>query len=152
STSRGQRTSMDMMRNQPNVRRSMDVSRPSIDQGFIATDIDLAEYTLWWTQPNTPPPAYQNRKDLLYEIEETSSTKRGGKTTVSKDVYVLFIDYSQTVVTVQFDAKNPVDASLEQRHEPPPLQPRQDQLEQAHFHLGTQISESVNATQNSTVD
>lgn len=145
---RSGRASMDLMRAQ---RRSMDVSRPSIDQGFIATDVDLAEKSLWWTQPNTTPPVFQNRKDILFEVEESSSTKRGGKTTVSKDVYVLFIDYSQTVVTVHFDAKNPVDATFEQRHESPPLQPRQDQLEQAHLQLGTRISESVNSIQNSTV-
>lgn len=141
---------MDMLR-QPSVRRSMDVSRPSVDLGYIATDIDLAETTLWWIQPSTPPPVFQNRKDILYEIEETSSSKRGGKTTVSKDIYVLFMDYSQTIVTVQFDAKNPADASLEQRHEAPPMQPRQDQLEQAHLKLGVQISDAVNAIQNSTV-
>jgi hypothetical protein len=129
----------------------MDVSRPSVDLGYIATDVDLAESTLWWAQPNTPPPVFQNRKDLLFEIEESASTKRGGKTSVSKDVYILFIDYSQTIVNVSFDAKNPADASLEQRHESPPLQPRQDQLEQAHIQLGTKISEAVNSVQNSTV-
>lgn len=151
SASRSQRASMDLLRNQPNVRRSMDVSRPSVDQGYIATEIDLGESTLWWTQPNTPPPVFQNRKDILFEIEESSSSKRGGKTTISKDVYVLFIDYSQTVITVQFDGKNPADAILEQRHEATPLQPRQDQLEQAHLQLGTRISEAVNSVQNSTV-
>lgn len=151
SASRSQRASMDILRSQPNVRRSMDVPRPSIDQGYIATDIDFAESTLWWTQPNTPPPVFQNRSDLLIEVEETASTKRGGKTTVSKDVYVMFIDYSQTVVNVQFDSKDPADASFEQRHEPPPLQPRQDQLEQAHIQFGTRISEAVTSVQNSTV-
>jgi hypothetical protein len=129
----------------------MDVSRPSVDQGFIATDVDLGESSLWWTQPNTTPPVFQNRKDILFEVEESSSTKRGGETTVSKEVYVLFMDYSQTVVTAHFDAKNPADVTLEQRHEPPPLQPRQDQLEQAHLQHGTRISEAVNGIQNSTV-
>ncbi|KAJ5133432.1 hypothetical protein N7526_004797 [Penicillium atrosanguineum] len=147
STSRGQRASMDMLRGS-NVRRSMDVSRPSVDQGYIATEVDLGENTLC---PTPPPPAFQNRKDILFEVEESSSSKRGGKTTVSKDVYILFIDYSQTIVTVQFDGKNPVDATLEQRHEAPPLQLRQDQLEQAHIQLGTRISDSINAIQNSTV-
>jgi hypothetical protein len=142
---------MDLLRGQPNIRRSMDVSRPSVDQGYIATDVDFAEHTLWWTQPNTPPPVFQNRSDLLFEVEESASTKRGGKSIVSKDIYILFLDYSQTVVNVQFDPRNPADASLEQRHEPPPLQPRQDQLEQAHIQLGTRISEAVNSIQNSTV-
>ncbi|KAJ5171408.1 uncharacterized protein N7500_004191 [Penicillium coprophilum] len=151
SAARTQRASMDLLRNQPNVRRSMDVARPSIDQGYIATDVDFATYTLWWTKPNTPPPAFQNRNDLLFEVEETASTNRGGKTTVSRDVYILFLDYSQTILNVQFDPKNPADASFEQRHEPPPLPLRQDQLEQAHIQLGTRISEAVNSIQNSTV-
>lgn len=129
----------------------MDASRPSIDQGFIAMDVDLAEGSLWWTQPNIPPPVFQNRKDVLFEVEESTSTKRSGKTTISKDVYVLFMDYSQTVITVAYDARNPSDVSLEQRHEPPPLQPRQDQLEKAHAHFGTRISDAVNTIQNTTV-
>lgn len=129
----------------------MDVSRPPVDQGFIAMDVDLAENTLWWTQPNTPPPVLQNRKDILVEVEETSSPKRGAKGTVSKDVYVLFMDYSQTVISVSFDTKNPSDASFEQRQEAPPVKPRQDQLENAHVELGTRISNAVNEVQNTTV-
>ncbi|KAL4888969.1 hypothetical protein BDV59DRAFT_124131 [Aspergillus ambiguus] len=152
STPRSNRASLDIPRQQSNMRRSMDIGRPSVDQGFIAMDVDLAESSLWWTQPNMPPPAFQNRKDILYEVEESSSTKRGGKTTVTKDVYILFIDYSQTVITVNFDARNPSDASLEQRHEAPPLQPRQDQLENAHTQIGNRIATAVNAIQNTTVD
>lgn len=129
----------------------MDVSRAPAGQGFIATEVDLAESTLWWSQPNTPPPVFQNRKDILVEVEEARSSNRDGKTTVSKDVYVLFMDYSQTVITVTYDAKNPSDASFEQRQEGPPLQPRQDQLENAHLQLGTQISNAINEIQNTTV-
>lgn len=127
----------------------MDVPRPLVDQGCIAADVDLAENTLWWTQPNTPPPVFQNRKDILLEIEQSSS--RGGKTAISKEVYVLFLDYSQTVISVEYDARNPSDANLEQRQEPPPHQPRQDQLEKAHTELGARISENVNKIQNTTV-
>ncbi|RHZ70659.1 hypothetical protein CDV55_107666 [Aspergillus turcosus] len=151
SAPRSNRASLDIPRGQPNLRRSMDASRPSVDQGYIAMDVDLAEGSLWWAQPNNPPPVFQNRKDILFEVEESTSTKRGGKTTISKDVYVLFMDYSQTVITVSFDARNPSDVSLEQRHEPPPLQPRQDQLEKAHAQFGTRISDAVNAIQNTTV-
>ncbi|KAL4818847.1 hypothetical protein BDW67DRAFT_144473 [Aspergillus spinulosporus] len=145
------RASLDVPRAQPAVRRSMDVGRPSMDQGFIAMDLDLAEGTLWWAQPNVPPPVLQNRQDILLEFEESSSSKRGGKTTITKDVYVLFRDYSQTVISVSFDARNPADAVLEQRHEQPPLPPRQDQLENAHVQVGTRVSEGVNAIQNTTV-
>ncbi|KAL2856586.1 hypothetical protein BJY01DRAFT_203055 [Aspergillus pseudoustus] len=145
------RASLDVPRAQPAVRRSMDVGRPSVDQGYIAMELDLAEGTMWYAQPNTPPPVLQNRQDILLEIEESTSSKRGGKTTITKDVYVLFRDYSQTVITINYDPRNPADATLEQRHEQPPLPPRQDQLESAHLQIGTRVTEGVNAIQNTTV-
>ncbi|KAL1616649.1 assembly of actin patch protein [Neofusicoccum ribis] len=132
-------------------RRSMDQSRPSIDHGHIANDVDLGQASQWWTQPNTPPPVFQNRKDVFFEIEESTTTKRGGKTIVQKDVYVLFQDYSQTVVTARFDAREPASVALEQRHEPSPQKLRQDQLEAAYEQFGRRISDGVNAKQNSTV-
>ncbi|KAE8365890.1 hypothetical protein BDV27DRAFT_98333 [Aspergillus caelatus] len=151
STSRSNRASLDVPRGTSNLRRSMDISRPSVDQGYIAMDIDLAEHTLWWAQPNNPPPAFQNRKDVLFEFEDSGPANRSGSTTVTKEVYILFIDYSQTIITVNFDARNPSDATLEQRHEAPPLQPRQDQLENAHLQIGTRIATAVNGIQNTTV-
>lgn len=151
SSSRSNRASLDIPRSQHSVRRSVDIPRPSLDHGFIATDIDPAEQSVWWAKGKTPPPALQNRKDVLFEIEESTSAKRGGKATVTKDVYVLFIDYSQTVISVKYDARNPTDVSVEQRQEPPPHQPRQDQLEEAHNQIGTRINTAVNAIQNTTV-
>lgn len=133
------------------ARRSMDQPRPSTDTGFIANDVDLSHGTQWWTQPNAPPPVFQNRKDVLFEVEESTSSKRGGKATVTKDVYVLFQDYSQTIVSVQFDARDPADVSLEQRHEGPPKPLRQDQLENAHSLLGQRIADDVASKQNTVV-
>lgn len=142
---------MDVSRGPTNQRRSMDIPRPSGDLGYIATDVDLAENSLWWAQPKTPPPAIQNRKDVVYEMEELKSSKHGGKTMVSKDVYVLFADYSQTIINVRFDPKNPTDVFFEQRQEPPPNKLRQDQLENAHEHFGSRISAAINSIQNTTV-
>jgi hypothetical protein len=123
-----------------------------MDSGFVANDVDLAQGTLWWTQPNSVPPVFQNRKDkdILYETEETTSTKRGGKSTATRDLYVLFQDYSQTIITVRYDPHNPADANLEQRHEPPPSRLRQDQLEASYERFGRRIGEAV-ATKKDTV-
>ena len=140
------RQSLDLLRGQGAVRRSMDVPRPSIDQGHMASEVDLGENTLWWTQPNTPPPVLQNRHDILYEVEE--SRIQGA---VSKHVYVLYMDYSQTVISVQFDPRNPHDAVFDQRTEPPPPRLRQDQLENAHMQFGTRISETVTSKHNTTI-
>jgi myosin tail region-interacting protein MTI1 len=144
------RQSTDVQRTQAASRRSMDPNRISMDSGFVANDVDLGQRSLWWTQPNSTPPVFQGRKDILYETEESTSTKRGGKSTATRDLYVLFQDYSQTVITVLYDPTNPADASLEQRHESPPSRLRQDQLEESYERFGRRISEAV-ATKKETV-
>ena len=146
--------SLDPPRKSMTGRRSMDPgSRPIPDNGGqIARDVDLAESSMWWAQPNVPPPVFQNRNDVLYEMEESTASKRGGRSTTSKDIYILFQDYSQTVVTVRFDSKDPSrDVHLEQRHEPPPSRMRQDQLETAHTQLGEQIAAAAMTKHNQTV-
>lgn len=147
----GPRQSSEMQRTSTSIRRSTDASRPSGEQGFIAGDVDLGHNSQWWARPDTPPPVFQNRRDLIFEIEETSTTRRGGKQAVTKMVYILFMDYSQTIITAQFEAKDPVSASLEQRHEPPPQSMRQDQLENAHTRFGSRIAEAANARKETTV-
>ncbi len=133
------------------ARRSMEQSRPAGDQGFIASDVDVSQNSYWWVQDNIPPPVLQNRNDILYEIEAQTSTKRGGKATVAKDVYVLYMDYSQSTITANFDASEPHNVSFEQRHQRPPPPPRQDQLEMASSEYGARIAEAAHAKQNSTV-
>ncbi|KAH8146667.1 uncharacterized protein LAJ45_09350 [Morchella importuna] len=131
-------------------RRSMDQSRPSAE--YVARDIELGESTKWWTSPNTPPPIFQNRpRELYFEVEEVPTTRRGGRTTITKDVYVLFHDYSQTVVTARYDRDEPQTASLEQRHEAPPPQPRQDQLEDFQAKFGAKIAAGAKARENTVV-
>ena len=139
----GSRQSMDVQRTSTTIRRSTDGPRPSSEQGFIAGDVDLGYASQWWARRDTPPPVFQNRQDLVLEIEETSTTRRGGKQVITKTVYVLFMDYSQTVVTAHFEPKEPTTASLEQRPDPPPPTLRQDQLENAHTRFGSRIAEGA---------
>lgn len=131
----------------------MDVGRPSIsaESGFVANDVDLAQHTSWWLQPNGLPPVFQGRRDIFFESDESTTSAPGGRTVVTKDVYVLFQDYSQTIITARFDPQNPSDTNLDQRHEPPPRSLRQDQLEQAYERFGLQISNSVSSKKDSVV-
>ncbi|OBT86189.1 hypothetical protein VE02_06241 [Pseudogymnoascus sp. 03VT05] len=145
------RQSVDVQRSTGPTRRSTDLNRMSMDHGFIANDVDLGEGSLWWTNPSGVPPAFHGRKDLLHEAEESTVSKRGGKSVTTKDLYVLFPDYSQTVVTVQFDPQNPSDATFEQRHEQPPSRLRQDQLEEAHERFGSRIHDAVVAKKEGVV-
>lgn len=116
----------------------------------MAQHVDLGESSMWWTQPRTPPPVFQNRPDILYDFDESTTTKRGGRTSISRDVYVLFPDYSQSIISARFDPKEPSEAALEQRHEPPPARLRQDQLEQAHAKLGQSIVDGASKRVNHT--
>jgi hypothetical protein len=116
-----------------------------LESGFVANDIDLASQSSWWLQQNGLPPQLHGRKDIFFESEESSSADphKGGKTIITRDIYVLFQDYSQTVITVRFNPQDPSDVQLEQRHEPPPRALRQDQLEQSYDRFGRAIGEAV---------
>lgn len=142
---------VDINRSKSQARRSMEQSRPSGEHGFIAADVDVAQSSYWWAQENVPPPSLQHRQDVLYEIESSTSTKRGGKAMVSKDVYVLYMDYSQSTITANFDAIEASNVTFEQRHERPPPAPRQDQLESASAQYGAHIAEAAHSRQNVTV-
>ncbi len=127
------------------------------EAGYVAGDLDLAAQSGWWLQPNGLPPQLQGRRDILFESEESQSSRRGGKTDVTRDLYVLYQDYSQTVITVRFDpatadaAATPTPPQLEQRHEGPPRSPRQDQLEQAHERFGRLMAEAAAARKDTVV-
>lgn len=140
----GARQSLDVGR-QPSTRRSIDpASRPSVDySGQHAVDVELSPGSMWYTQPNTPPPVYKGRpgKDILYEMEDSTSSKRGGKTINERNIYVLFPDYSQTIITARHDAANPSDVHFEQRHESPPPTMRQDRLEAASSQYGAVLAQ-----------
>ncbi|CAG8949153.1 hypothetical protein HYFRA_00004775 [Hymenoscyphus fraxineus] len=142
------RQSLDVSRG--NNRRSVELSRMSMDPGFVANDVDLGRSSYWWTQPKSLPPIFQNRKDFLYEMEESTSLQNG-KTMVTKELFVLYQDYSQTIIAAEFDAENPADVHLEQKHEQPPSRLRQDQLEQAHEQFGRRIIEAVSSKQGTVV-
>ncbi|KAF2455173.1 hypothetical protein BDY21DRAFT_416432 [Lineolata rhizophorae] len=130
-------------------RRSAEQPRPSMGdvQDFIAHDVDLGVATQWWTAPNGAPPVFAGRKDVLVEVEEVR-TPTGG---IEREVYVLYHDYSQTVVTARFDPRDPGDCEVSQRHEGPPARLRQDQLEDAWARFGRRIAEEAASRQGQVV-
>ncbi len=138
------------IKRQPSTRRSMDNSRGS-EHGFIASDVDLGKNSLWWTQKNVPPPSLQGRPDILYEMETNSSVEHGGRTIISKDVNVLYMDYSQTLINAEYDSAEPSRVKLDQTQERPPTTPRRDQLENASEQYGKQIARVANGLAGTTV-
>jgi hypothetical protein len=61
------------------------------------------------------------------------------------------MDYSQTVLTVRFDPYDPSDVEIDQRHEAPPRQLRQDQLEQSYDRFGRAIYDVVTSKKDTAV-
>ncbi|KAK3994841.1 hypothetical protein QBC44DRAFT_34879 [Cladorrhinum sp. PSN332] len=144
STSRPPPSRQSMDNQRGGGRRSADVTRPSMESGFVANDIDLASQSGWWMQPSGLPAQLHGRKDIFFESEESSSADpTQGKTIITRDIYVLFQDYSQTIITVRFNPQDSSDVQLDQRHEPPPRALRQDQLEQSYERFGRAIGEAV---------
>lgn len=137
------RKSADILR--PAIgRRSVDVGRHSIsmETGFMANEIDLSSHTQWWLSGPGVPPAFQGRKDIHTESTETKSTEEG-RQFVTKEITILFPDYSQTTITVRFDPSDSAETELDQRHEPPPRPLRQDELEEAYERFGRQLAQSA---------
>ncbi|KAK6428604.1 hypothetical protein LTR95_015251 [Oleoguttula sp. CCFEE 5521] len=149
------RQSLDVQRVPTVNRPSMDQSRPAGGHDQIARDIDLNPGPIWWTAAQPLPLSLQarNGNDILSESEESTTSRRGGRTTISKDIYILYLDYSQTVITVRYDSRDPSEGvSLEQRHEPSPIKLRQEQLEAYHLRFGARIAELASSLGNSKKD
>ncbi|CAJ2513739.1 Uu.00g018580.m01.CDS01 [Anthostomella pinea] len=147
---RASRQSLDVQRTLGG-RRSMDASRPSMETGYMANDVDLAPHTQWWLSRNGLPPVFQGRRDIYFECDESTASAAGGRTSVTKEVFILFQDYSQTMINVHFDPQNPSDAEVEQRHEGPPRALRQDQLEEAYERFGRQLASAAASKKDSVV-
>ncbi|KAG5918954.1 hypothetical protein E4U42_006697 [Claviceps africana] len=148
----GARQSLDRPRTSTSNRRSVDMLRPpSLESDFIANDVDLGVQSGWWRQANQVPPVFQGRKDIYYESEETTTTNQGSKTVVTRDVLVLFQDYSQTIITARFNPYDASDVELGQRHEGPPRALRQDQMEEFYERFGRQISQAAASRKDTVV-
>ena len=149
---RSNRQSLDVQRTvQGSNRRSIDQHRPSMESGFIANDIDLAIQSGWWKQSNQVPPVLQGRKDVYFESEESTTTNGGSKTVISREIFVLFQDYSQTIISVHYDPYDSSDVEIDQRHEAPPRTLRQDQMEEFYERFGRPIADAVSAKNNAVV-
>ncbi|KAI0860768.1 hypothetical protein F4860DRAFT_196187 [Xylaria cubensis] len=137
------RKSSDILR-PPIGKRSVDLNRHSLslETGFMANEIDLASHTQWWLSRQQLPPVFQGRKDIYTESNETKSTE-DGRTFVTREISVLFQDYSQTIISIRFDPQDPSQTELDQRHEPPPRSLRQDELEEAYERFGRRLAHSV---------
>ncbi|BFZ53763.1 assembly of actin patch protein [Savitreella phatthalungensis] len=126
------------------ARQSTDRNRRSMDPahgvgGFAARDIDMSPQTGWFQQPNMPPPSLQGRTDLSYEIDESTKTSRG-TTVITKEIYVLYADLSQSLITCTFSTRaDSGPPQFDQSHTPPPQNTSRDDLERAYSQYGARV-------------
>lgn len=137
-----------------NKRLSMDVSGGHIsnvsgDGRPQACEFDLQPETKWWQQFNGLPSSVTTRKDVLFEVDDSELVKRGGRVYCIRDIYILFPDYSQTIISTEYSKKNPGQVSFQQRIEPAPVL-RQDQLEAIYGAFGRKIGDFSQQLVNST--
>lgn len=111
-------------------RRSTDSHEVAGPGMFVASDLNLNEPEQWWATPESVPPAIQRRagRDLSFEVDESYHSRRG-RGVVTRSIYVLYYDYSQTVIKLSFERENPARVKFEQTHSAPPTGVRKDQLE-----------------------
>lgn len=70
--------------------------------------IDLSNETgAWWATKEGVPVSLLKRKDVRYEVDTQEVFKRNNRIVVIRDIYVLYPDYSQEVITVEYDAQTP---------------------------------------------
>lgn len=131
--SQSKRISMDYANTLPNISESSQI---------LAAEFDLQPDSEWWRASRGVPPSIAARPDVTYEIEESQRRKRGGITFLVRDIYVLFADCSQTIVTVEFSDQTD-HIGFQQRIEPPPATLRQDQLEHAYMRFGRDLASSL---------
>jgi hypothetical protein len=108
----------------------------------LATEFNLDDGTQWWFTEAGVPRSVTERNDIIYEIDESQHIQRGGKVFLVRDIYVLFADYSQTIITVEFSSQND-HVAFQQRIENAPAALRQEQLVNASQTFGARISQKV---------
>ncbi|TQV92654.1 SH3 domain-containing protein [Cordyceps javanica] len=145
------RQSMEGTRTSTSNRRSVDLHRQSLESGFIANDVDLGIQSGWWKQANQLPPVLQGRRDIFFESEESTTNNQGTKTVITREIFILYQDYSQTIITVRFDPYDTTDVELDQKHEGPPRTLRQDEMEDFHDRFGRQIVDAAATKKDSVV-
>lgn len=131
--SQSKRISMDYSNALPNISESSQI---------LAGEFDLHPDSEWWRVSRGVPPSIASRTDVTFEIDESQRRKRGGVTFLVRDIYVLFADCSQTIVTVEFSDQTE-HVGFQQRIQPPPATLRQDQLEHAYMRFGRDLATSL---------
>ncbi|KAF5097137.1 hypothetical protein DV451_003950 [Geotrichum candidum] len=120
------------------------LSAPSVPPVSVSSkEADVSDdETEWWFTDGGVPRSVAERKDIVYEIDESQHIQRGGKVFLVRDIYILFADYSQNIITVEF-SKQSDHVAFQQRIENAPASLRQEQLVNASQTFGAKVSKKA---------
>lgn len=102
---------------------------------------NIKSTSTWWLKNELPESLVTKiGVDLIYEVDTNKIHKRGGRTTIYRDYYVLFYDLSQLVFELEFDESDPRNTIrlVNQFIKPYPAI-RKDYLENNHREFGSEI-------------
>lgn len=101
----------------------------------------------WWLKGELPETLSERiGEDLVYEVDTNKINKRGGRSIVYKDYYILFFDLSQIVIELEYEIDDPRSTIKVTNFfvKPPPII-RKDLLEKYFHEFNTQILEITNS-------
>ncbi|KAI5958082.1 hypothetical protein KGF57_002890 [Candida theae] len=102
---------------------------------------NIKSTSTWWLKNELPDSLVSKiGVDLIYEVETNKIHKRGGRTTIYRDYYVLFYDLSQLVFELEFeesDPRNTIRLANQFTKPYPPI--RKDLLDNNHREFGGEI-------------
>ena len=119
-------------------------SNISVGARQSSRDLDLMPSSRWWRHGLNPlrlPPTVAGRPDaILYA--DTSLNADTGVQVHKADIYMLFEDYSTTVISLSFqdDDLDETHTSLSQRHNFPPAKPSVSDLKQWSSSIGSAVA------------
>ncbi|SPO20171.1 uncharacterized protein UTRI_00564_B [Ustilago trichophora] len=114
-------------------------------------DLDLMPSSRWWRHGVNPlrlPPTVAGRPDAILYADTSSNPDEAGIHVHKADIYMLFEDYSTTVISLSFqdDDLDETHTSLTQRHSFPPAKPSLSDLKQWSSSIGSAIAKIASDT------
>ncbi|PWZ02502.1 hypothetical protein BCV70DRAFT_196743 [Testicularia cyperi] len=119
---------------------TMSTSGSGVGARQSSRDLDLMPSSRWWRHGLSPlrlPPTVAGRPDAILYADTSSDGP-----THSAQIYLLFEDYSTTVISLSFQDDDAEEAHtvLQQRHSFPPPKPAAEQLRQWSSQVGSALA------------
>lgn len=137
----------------PLRRTSTDLSRSGeaqlqARQSLLSLDPEMLHSTNWWLKGDLPESLTGKiGTDLVYEVETNTIKKRGGRSVIYRDYYILFHDLSQIVFEIEYDSEDPQSTVKWEYLAKPAPTVRKDLLDKYYREYGSKIFATASTLQ-----